>query len=199
MAAARCSSSGRDADDAALVGEWIAVHEMVHLVLPVTWATRTRGSAKASRRTTRRCCARAGLIDDGAAWENLRRGFDAGARASGGRTLDEVARGGGSYTRLYWSGAALALRMDVALRRRGRSLDAVVQGWRRCCADDARTWSAMDLLALADATLDAPVLVPEARAALASRSLPDVSEVFAAQGDLRAAITARRPAARPAP
>lgn len=190
---------GRDADGDALVGEWIAVHEMVHLVLPVTRdedAWLGEGLATYYQEVLR---ARAGLIPAERAWENLRGGFEAGARAAGGRTLEEVARRGGDYTRLYWSGAALALRMDVALRRRGRSLDAVVQGWRRCCADDARTWSALDLLAQADAVAGEALLVPEARAALASRHLPDVSEVLAAQGDLRAAITARRPGARPAP
>lgn len=190
---------GRDADGDALVGEWIAVHEMVHLVLPVTRdedAWLGEGLATYYQEVLR---ARAGMISAEQAWENLRRGFDAGARAAGRRTLDAVARGRGDYTRLYWSGAALALRMDVALRRRGSSLDAVVQGWRRCCADDARTWSAMALLTRADESLGAAVLAPEARAALASRSLPDVSDVFAAQGDLRAAIMARRPAARPAP
>lgn len=188
---------GRDAD--ALVGEWIAVHEMVHLVLPVTRdedAWLGEGIATYYQEVLR---ARAGMISAEQAWENLGLGFEAGARAAGARTLEEVARGRGDYTRLYWSGAALALRMDVALRRRGSSLDAVVQAWRRCCADDARTWSAMELLARADAPLGEAVLVPEARAALSSRALPDVSEVFAAQGDLRASITARRPAARPAP
>lgn len=190
---------GRDADADAIVGEWIAVHEMVHLVLPVTRdedAWLGEGLATYYQEVLR---ARAGMIPAAQAWENLRRGFEAGARAAGGRTLDEVARGRGEYTRLYWSGAALALRMDVALRRRGSSLDAVVQGWRRCCADDGQTWSAMDLLARADASRGEALLVSEAQAALASRSLPDVSEVFAAQEDLRAAITARRPAAPPAP
>lgn len=190
---------GRDADADALVGEWIAVHEMVHLVLPVTRdedAWLGEGIATYYQEVLR---ARAGMISAEAAWENLRRGFDAGARAAGDRTLEEVARGGGAYTRLYWSGAALALRMDVALRGRGSSLDAVVQGWRRCCADDAQTWSAMALLARADASLGAPVLVPEAQAALASRALPDVSDVLAAQGDLRAAITAPRRAEPRAP
>jgi hypothetical protein len=190
---------GRDADADALVGEWIAVHEMVHLVLPVTRdedAWLGEGLATYYQEVLR---ARAGMITADAAWANLRWGFDAGARAASGRTLEEVARGGGAYTRLYWSGAALALRMDVALRGRGSSLDAVVQGWRRCCADDGQTWSAMALLARADEALGASVLVPEAHAALASRTLPDVSDVLAAQGDLRAAITARRRAERPAP
>lgn len=190
---------GRDADADALVGEWIAVHEMVHLVLPVTRdedAWLGEGIATYYQEVLR---ARAGMISAEQAWENLGRGFTAGARAAGGRTLEEVARGRGDYTRLYWSGAALALRMDVALRRRGSSLDAVVQGWRRCCADDAQTWSALDLLARADASLGEALLVPEARAALASRSLPDVADILAAQGDLRAPITARRPATRPAP
>ncbi len=190
---------GRDADADALVGEWIAVHEMVHLVLPVTRdedAWLGEGIATYYQEVLR---ARAGMISAEQAWENLRRGFDAGVRAAGGRTLEEVARGRGDYTRLYWSGAALALRMDAALRRRGSSLDAVVQGVApvlRRRRGRGRPWTSWRGPTRRWAT---PCWCPRPGPRCRPGRCPDVSEVLAAQGDLRARITARRPATRPAP
>ncbi|MEZ4391300.1 MAG: hypothetical protein R3A48_09415 [Polyangiales bacterium] len=173
---------GRDADGASISGEWIAVHEMVHMLLPVTRdddAWLGEGIATYYQEVLR---ARAGMITPHDAWANLCSGLAAGARAAGRRTLAEVARGRGEYTRLYWSGAAVALRADVALRRRGSSLDEAVRRWRGCCVDAPRTWSAMELVELADRAAGERVLAPIAEEALASRELPGVREALASLG-----------------
>lgn len=173
---------GRDADGASLVGEWIAVHEMVHMVLPVTRdddAWLGEGIATYYQEVLR---ARAGMISPQDAWANLCSGLAAGARASGIRTLAEVASGRGEYTRLYWSGAAIALRADVALRRRGSSLDEAVRSWRSCCVDAHRTWSARELIDLADRAAGERVIAPLADEALASREIPGVREALASLG-----------------
>lgn len=173
---------GRDADGASIAGEWIAVHEMVHLVLPVTRdadAWLGEGIATYYQEVLR---ARARLITPEAAWANLCSGFAAGARASSGRTLAELAETRGEYTRLYWSGAAIALRADVALRRRGSSLDDAVRGWRGCCVDAPRTWSARELVDIADRAAGDRVIAPLAEEALASREIPGVRETLASLG-----------------
>lgn len=172
---------GRDAPRGALVGEWIAVHEMVHLVLPVlrdddSWLG--EGIATYYQEVLR---ARAGLISPEAAWANLARGFAAGAGAAGTRTLEETARRGGDYARLYWSGAAIALRADVALRRGGTSLDEVIRRWRDRGGDSPRTWSAFSLFAQAGDEVISPI----AREALASHGLPGVFETLAVLGVAR--------------
>jgi hypothetical protein len=176
---------GRDATAEALRSEWVAVHELVHQLLPVTRdedAWLGEGIATYYQEVLR---ARAGMISPTVAWANLLRGLAAGAAATAdARTLAEVSAGRGSYTRLYWSGAALALRWDIALRARGASLDAVVRGWRRCCAEDGRTWPALELLARASAETGLD-LAAEARAALADTSFPALREAFAALGIAR--------------
>jgi hypothetical protein len=46
-------------------------------------------------------------------------------------------------SRMYWSGAAIALLADVALRREhDASLDAALEGLQTCCLPSERAWSA---------------------------------------------------------
>jgi predicted metalloprotease with PDZ domain len=89
--------------------------------------------------------------------------------------------------KVYWSGAALALMADVALRRRsggGDSLDTVLGELHRCCLPSARTWSGIDLFGKLDEFLDEPVFMPLYRSYANASAFPDARPLLAQLGVL---------------
>lgn len=55
-----------------------------------------------------------------------------------------------AYMRVYWGGAFIALGWDLALRKRGSSLDAALRHLRACCMQPPRMWTADELVAELD-------------------------------------------------
>ncbi|MBU8897594.1 hypothetical protein KRR26_18415 [Corallococcus sp. M34] len=107
---------GQDASREALGGDWVAVHEMLHLAHPamlphVPWLT--EGLATYYTELAR---ARSGRQTAQRAWEELVAGFERGRESAGTRTMAEVVAHG-DYMSTYWLGALFALHLDVELRR----------------------------------------------------------------------------------
>ena len=147
------------ATDEELPGEWVAVHELLHLGMPLIadpWMS--EGFVTYYSAVLR---ARAGLLDADpsldaqtlAALTILTEGF---ADRPSARTLESASanmRQLGSYQRVYWGGAALAFDLDLALRvasHNRRSLDDLMIA----LAPQAiahRRFIAADLLAQMDA------------------------------------------------
>jgi hypothetical protein len=152
-----------DAQDDELPGEWVAVHELLHLGMPLVadpWMA--EGFVTYYTQILR---ARRGVLVDSedherqilAALGALARGFRRGR--GGTRTLahaSESMRRFGGYTRVYWGGAAVAFDLDRRLRSAsaGRhSLDDLML----LLADYAplyRRWQAEDLIALMEAEVE---------------------------------------------
>jgi hypothetical protein len=112
------------ATDETLYGEWIATHELSHLLLPpvdrnAAWLS--EGLASYWQCVLR---SRAGILDEPRAWTELLAGFRRGVAQAGDLPLADARRP--RYQQIYWGGAAIALKLDVELRRRGSSLDAAV-------------------------------------------------------------------------
>jgi hypothetical protein len=137
------------AGDAELVGEWVGVHELSHLLLPPVnredaWLS--EGLASYYQETLR---GRAGIQDVEEAWAQLLAGFARGKRAAKNIPLAEASarmhRDFG-YLHVYWGGAALLFRLDVELRRKGRSLDELVAAVREREPKDVRYRSAAEVL-----------------------------------------------------
>lgn len=122
------------ADDQDLVGEWVGVHELSHLLLPPlvsedAWLS--EGLASYYQQTLR---GRAGILPVEESWGLLVDGFDRGRRASRDVSLRDAStrmRRDFGYLHVYWGGAAVMLMLDVELRKNGTSLDAVVAGIRQ--------------------------------------------------------------------
>ncbi len=182
---------GTRATAADLRGDWVAVHELVHLGMPMVDETArwlSEGVATYYEPVLR---ARAGLITPERAWELLHDGFQRGASRGGGRTLTDESRDMDetrAYWRVYWAGAAIALIADVTLRQHGAAptLDAQMRAIRACCLDAPRRWSAEDLLARVAVTGAAPNL-PDDLGDIASRytgtsAFPDLTATYAALG-----------------
>ncbi len=106
-----------------VVDDWVAVHELSHLLQPpvgVDEAWFGEGLATWHQVVLR---ARVGLVTEAEAWALLRDGFTRGAASAedGGRLPLHAAsarmRREGRFLQTYWGGAALIFAVDVALRR----------------------------------------------------------------------------------
>jgi len=145
--------------------DWTATHEFSHLLLPyVTYRQRwvSEGFAQYYQNVL---LARAGVYTENEAWSRLVAGFERGrgSRPDLSPNAAAASRASGSRMKIYWSGAVLALRADVELRRRSggrRSLDTVLDELESCCMPSARVWQATELFAALDALLDEPLFVP---------------------------------------
>jgi hypothetical protein len=147
-------------EDPALPGEWVAVHELLHLGMPLVaepWMS--EGFVTYYTHVVR---ARRGLLDADpeqqarAALEILRAGFEdrpsARSLAAASETMHQLHQ----YRRVYWGGAAIAFDLDVRIRAAShnrRSLDdlMLVIG---PLAPVRRRFAAADLLARMDEELD---------------------------------------------
>lgn len=177
-----------DAPDAALPADWVAVHEFAHLGMPAmpdADAWMSEGFVAYWHCVLR---ARAGLIGERAAWDELVAGFARGRADRGGGTLaDESASmaGAHSHPAVYWSGAAVALLLDVELRRTSggtRSLDDAMREIRRAVAARTTSVGAAEIVTHLDAWLGRPLFGERTRAQLASREFPATAETLARLG-----------------
>jgi hypothetical protein len=174
----------KDASPESLVGEWVAVHELVHLSMPVVApedAWLSEGFATYYQEVLR---ARAGLQTARQAWQAIEDGFGRGRRSGGERTLEEESRRmreTHEFLRVYWAGAALALLLDVDLRRHSGGRVSLDDAMRRLAQDlgSPRPLSGADVVSRIDAWAGRPVLSSLATPALASRDFPSVEAAYA--------------------
>ncbi|MBL8913040.1 MAG: hypothetical protein JNM17_20260 [Archangium sp.] len=115
--------------------DWVSVHELFHIGNPPTrgrfpWLT--EGFTTYYTEILR---ARSGTKSENAAWATLAESFRDYC-APNGRSLSELSATLGQhweYQRVYWGGACLAFRLDVAIRQKSkgtRSLDDVMRELR---------------------------------------------------------------------
>jgi len=173
-----------DVDDADLPGEWVAVHELVHVTMPFisledAWLSEGIASYYAEVLRTR-----AGFRSPRDGWHELVTAFERGRADGTGeslriqtRTMHET----GSYQRVYWAGAALAFMFDVNLRSRSRGrldLDHAMRHLTRCCRTRARMSSARELLGEIDRFAGGRLFGDLASRHLDESSFPDVEVVL---------------------
>jgi hypothetical protein len=140
-----------------LIADWTLYHEFSHLLHPYIardGAWLYEGIASYYQNVLR---ARAGLITHDEAWRKLAAGFRRGMeQTSEHRTLAGATRTmlrDRLFMRVYWSGAAIALLADVALRdeTRGRqSLGTALAALSECCLPSLKTWTPHELMAKLD-------------------------------------------------
>lgn len=173
-----------DATARELSDDWTATHEFSHLLMPYVRADDTwlrEGMAAYYQYVAR---ARAGQYDEREAWEGIMRGFDRGRGDLTGRTLAEDSRRRrGAYRRLHWSGAAIVLMADAALRADGHAgMDQILSAIRPDFPPDGVRYGADELLAAMDGAAGRPVLVPLSERWLGSRSFPELRPLLAELG-----------------
>ena len=140
--------------------DWTAAHELAHLQLPYIderWIS--EGFASYYQNVLQ---ARRGAYSEVEAWTRLFEKFEQAEASADGMSPSDTQSYPFGQARLmiYWSGAALALAADVALREQGSSLDNVLGQLRACCLPERRSYSARELFRRLDALHGGPVLTP---------------------------------------
>jgi hypothetical protein len=148
------------AEDDALVGEWVAVHELLHLGMPLIadpWMS--EGFVTYYTQVLR---ARRGLLDRSASDQAqvalgiLASGFAGGPHPNTLVAASARMRELGSYRQVYWGGAAIAFELDLSLRRatqNRRSLDDLMR-MLHTLAPEFRRYAAVDLVARMEAEVE---------------------------------------------
>ena len=194
--------------------DWTATHEFSHLMLPYVGERHRWISEGFASYYQNVLMSRAGRYTAEEAWQKLYLGFERGRLSRPELTLNEAANAGVRQARMkiYWSGAAIALMADLALRERsgGReSLDLALDRLQLCCLPSGRTWSGPELFAQLDALIDGAVFMPLYQRYANESGFPDVLPLLERLGintdsggvrlrqdgelaDIRDAITGRR-------
>lgn len=165
----------------AFADDWVLPHELSHLLHPYLGESRGRwlseGLASYYQNLLR---ARAGRLSQAQAWEKLLAGFDRGRAQRSDQPLDELAaqmHENHAYMRIYWSGAAFWLKVDLALRQSGHpGLDQLLARFGEAHLPAAREWTATEFLSALDRQLDTPLLTPLAEQLGQSSDFPELSE-----------------------
>lgn len=166
--------------------DWTATHEFSHLLLPYVarsdrWLS--EGLASYYQNVLR---ARDGRLSQREAWQKLHDGFGRGQRATQPETLREATQGGWeNVMRIYWSGAAMMLEADMALRDLTdgqQSLDTALRLLNECCLEEGKLWSARELLDTLDGLTGTSVFSAVYEEHVDSLAFPDVEESYEALG-----------------
>ncbi|MDI3288617.1 hypothetical protein [Polyangium sp. 15x6] len=171
----------------ALGEDWVGVHELFHLSAPRFLPSDAWLSEGLATYYTDILRARAGLMDERSAWDDLVDGFRRGSRRGTGRTLRQESidmHETHAYQRVYWAGAALSLMADVELRSRGveGGLDGPLRELARCCARSEEAWSAEQFAKFVDEKTGQSVVRPLFERYVDRAEFPDIAEVLAALG-----------------
>jgi hypothetical protein len=167
---------------------WTLTHELVHVAHPHLgpdgrWIS--EGLATYYQNVLR---ARNGRLTAQEAWDELDAGFKRGRDDKTDLSLvatSEEMDEGHHYMRGYWSGAALMLRADIALRTRKdhpTSLDAAFNAYLACCRADPRGMEVAEFLAALDRAAGGHTLMTLYRELSRSKDFPDLHAEYAKLG-----------------
>jgi hypothetical protein len=163
---------------------WTLTHEFVHVLHPHLgpdgrWIS--EGLATYYQNVLR---ARSGRLTAQEAWDELDAGFERGRADRADLTLTETSEQidqGRHFMRGYWSGTALMLRADLALRTRKdkpSSLDAALNAFEACCRRDDHDWEVEEFLAALDHGVGGETFVALYRELAPSRDFPDLAAPY---------------------
>jgi predicted metalloprotease with PDZ domain len=181
-------SVGAEAEDGDFADDWVATHEFSHLGMPAfdekdAWMS--EGFVQYFNDTL---MGRAGILDERATWGEIVAGFDRGRRNATKAPLRDVSATMNrthSYLRVYWAGAAIAMLLDVELRRASggkQSLDDAMLEVHRAFADRPVEATSEEVIAHLDRWLGRPLFSETTSKWLAAADFPDVAPALAELG-----------------
>jgi hypothetical protein len=167
----------------AFLGDWTATHEFSHLMLPYVAPAHRWVSEGFAQYYQNVLMARSGTYDPLDAWQKLYDGLERGRQSRPELSPNEATARGmqNGRMKIYWSGAAIALMADVALRERSggaMTLDDVMERLQFCCLPSDRTWSGTELFETLDVLAGMPVFMPLYRRYADTAGFPDTRPVF---------------------
>jgi hypothetical protein len=163
--------------------DWTATHEFSHLMVPYLHSEYRWISEGLAQYYQNVLLARAGAYDERYAWQKIYAGLERGRNSRPELSPNAAASGNARAARMkvYWSGAALALMADVALRERSggeESLDTVLEHFQSCCLPSQDAWSGPEFLAKLDSLAGEPVFMPLYRRYADTAGFPDTTGLF---------------------
>jgi hypothetical protein len=167
----------------AFLGDWTATHEFSHLMLPYVERQHRWVSEGFAQYYQNVLLARSGTYDPLTAWQKLYEGLERGRQSRPELSPNEATARGlhSARMKIYWSGTAIALMADVALRERSggtMTLDDVMGRLQACCLPSARTWSAPELFTTLDGLTGYEVYMPLYRRYADTAGFPDTRPLF---------------------
>ncbi|MEM8815109.1 MAG: hypothetical protein AAGE85_04740 [Pseudomonadota bacterium] len=170
-----------------LYADWTATHEFSHLMLPYLGSRNRWISEGFAQYFQNVLLARAGTYSSELAAQKLYEGFRRGQASVPRLSPIAATRDGGraATMKVYWSGAVLALKADVELRRRSngtQTLDSVLEAFMHCCLPATRAWGGTELLEKLDELAGSPVFMPLYHRYGNAAGFPDYLPVFAELG-----------------
>lgn len=163
--------------------DWTATHEFSHLMVPYLHSEYRWISEGLAQYYQNVLLTRAGAYDETEAWQKIHAGLERGRQSRPELSPNEAASGSVRSARMkvYWSGAALALMADVALRERSggeETLDSALQKFQACCLPSKDVWTGAEFFAKLDSLVGEPVFMPLYRRYADTAGFPDAREVF---------------------
>ncbi|MGB1110208.1 MAG: hypothetical protein ACPG4N_07620 [Gammaproteobacteria bacterium] len=176
-------------DKRAFMNDWVLSHELSHLLHPFI-STDGRwlyeGLASYYQSVAR---ARAGLMSEQDAWEELHAGFNRGRfQTKRGQDLREASSDmmrTRAFMRVYWSGAAFFLLADLELRERSagrQSLDTALRVFGERHLPSNRLWTPEEVIQALDEASDSDVFSTLYQRHIPSDQFPDTKAAFARLG-----------------
>ena len=168
--------------------DWSLTHEMSHLFLPYV-DTRDAWLYEGMPTYLQNVLmARGGATSVKEGWQRMQAGFQRGARTAPDMSLaraNERIGYNGIYLRVYWAGAAIMLASDLQLRSQSggqQSLDSALERLARCCASQARRWSAQEIISRLDELTGTSIFSDLVRAQFESSGFPDYEALLQRAG-----------------
>ncbi|KAA3614962.1 MAG: hypothetical protein D8M58_10945 [Calditrichaeota bacterium] len=134
------------------IADWTATHELSHSLLPYIKRKEMWLSEGLATYYQYVLMGRDGRLSERQAWQRIYNGFQKGKRNSSGKSVKQTAENMGryhAYPFVYWTGAAMMLKADVALRKESygqNSLDIVLKKIRNRLIPATRTWGGREML-----------------------------------------------------
>jgi hypothetical protein len=205
-------SLGRDVAERQLEGDWVMIHEFVHLAFPWMRGHDWLGEGLATY-VEPIARGQAGQLSTAQVWEDLLGGMPQGLPRAGDRGLDHTP----TWGRTYWGGALFCFAAEIEIRRRTENrhgLQDALRGILSRGGSIGAVWTIEQTLAAGDDAVGVPVLSELYERLRAAPVAPDLAALgkelgLELRGDevvfdddaplaaLRRAITAPLPAAAP--
>ena len=147
------------------ITDWTATHELCHSLLPYINREQMWLSEGLATYYQYVLMGRDGRLTEQQAWQRIYNGFQKGKRNSTGRSVKHTAENMGryhAYPFVYWSGAAMMLKADVALRKKSngkKSLDSVLRQIKNTIIPATRTWGGREMLTAMDQTVNSSIFI----------------------------------------
>lgn len=138
------------------IADWTATHELSHCLLPLIDRDDAWLSEGMATYYQYILMGRDGRLSEQETWQRIYDGFQKGLKGTRGISLKLTSENMHEYRAfryVYWSGAAMLLKADVALRLESKdkkSLDQVLKEVQKNCLNENRSWAGLEMMQLFD-------------------------------------------------